>query len=256
MKHPKLNCQALLNSYDTERRPIGERVAKSSLYNMQAHALILDEAIGMSPAKSKKENFEAMEEYFDLQDKDRGLAKRQEVEKALQHLDVEFYAHGAEVGWFYNLEYNGTYGSANKDDNPQVKDDGEMELCTYQPTLRPGSQLPHVWAPHTSTGERISARELISRDKLVLLAMSPTWKKVNTALVDLKIFDSNEGHYEDMKETLRFLCNEKMMESGALLVRPDGIIGYQFPDDSILKEPNFELELETIVRMVLRFEKH
>jgi hypothetical protein len=253
MKHTELNCQALLNSYDIERRPIGERVAKTSLYNMQAHALILDEAIGLSPTKSKEENVEAVEEYFDLQDKDRGLAKRQEVEKALQHLDVEFYAHGAEVGWFYDLEYDGTYGSTNEDENPQVKDDGEMELCTYHPTLRPGSQLPHVWLISTSTGEKMSARELMSRDKLILLTMSPTWKKVKTPLIDVKVLDTSDGDYSDLDGTLKSLRGDEMQESGALLVRPDGIIGYRFPNDIILKEPKFEAELETILRRVLGF---
>ena len=62
LERPNESGERLLDSYDTERRPIGERVAKTSLYNMQAHALVLDQAIGLSPDKSESDNISAMDQ--------------------------------------------------------------------------------------------------------------------------------------------------------------------------------------------------
>ena len=97
IKHPKMDLEKLLDTYDSERRPIGGRVSETSLLNMRAHALVLDQAIGLSPDMSEEDNKVVTEQYFDPSDLDKGAAKREEVNKALEHLDVEFYAHGAEV---------------------------------------------------------------------------------------------------------------------------------------------------------------
>jgi hypothetical protein len=252
LKHQDHDCEMLLNSYDLERRPIGERVAKTSLYNMRAHALILDEAIGLSPAKSEAENVESMAQYFDLKDKENGLAKRQDVDKALQHLDVEFYAHGAEVGWFYDFDYNGTYASTDKAKNAQLKEDGEMELCTYHATTRPGSQLPHLWLIHRAAGERVSTRELVTKDKLTLLAMSPTWKAVEHPLIDIIIIGEHETDFLDSEGRMKDFWNGQMARTGALLVRPDNIIGYRFHDHEIMASPDVQNELQKIVQEVMR----
>lgn len=246
-----MNCQLLLESYDQERRPIGERVAKTSLYNMRAHALILDEAIGLSPTKDEAENMKAMAQYFDLKNQDKGLAKREEVDKALDQLDVEFYAHGAEVGWFYDFEYNGTYGSRSKYDNPQVNAAGEMELCTYYPTDRPGSQLPHAWVHSRASGSRTSTRDLVLRDKLLLLATSSSWRRLEHPLVEVKIFDDAGGEVLDMNRLLKGAHHGNMEQSGALLVRPDAIVGFRFLNDKILGSCNVRDEFQAIVQTVL-----
>ena len=99
LRYPDMEFDRLLLSYDTERRPIGERVGKTSLYNMRSHALVLDHVIGLSPDKSERENVQAMQQYCDLSDTVEGDAKRQLIKEALRVLDVEFCAHGAELEW-------------------------------------------------------------------------------------------------------------------------------------------------------------
>ena len=250
IKHPKRALEGLLDSYDAERRPIGERVAKTSLYNMRAHALVLDEAIGLSPTKSEADNMRAMDEYFDASDKHRGLVKRQEVDKAMEALDVEFYAHGAEVGWFYDFDYKGTYGDpANKDANPQLKPDGEMELCAYHPSIRPGSQLPHTWLIDEGSSKRISSRALMVNDKLVLLGMSASWRKITHPLLEVKI-DGHGGDLLDSKRAWKELWGDAK-NSGALIVRPDTIIAYRFPNDDILQEADLQAKIGSIVETAL-----
>jgi 2-polyprenyl-6-methoxyphenol hydroxylase-like FAD-dependent oxidoreductase len=48
LKNPGLPLDSLLDTYDSERRPIGERIARTSLESMEAHALILDMALGIT----------------------------------------------------------------------------------------------------------------------------------------------------------------------------------------------------------------
>lgn len=55
----------LLTSYGTERRPLGQRVGQSSLHNLRSHALVMDAALGMSPAQSSDENRTAVTAYLD-----------------------------------------------------------------------------------------------------------------------------------------------------------------------------------------------
>lgn len=223
---------------------------------MRAHAMILDEAIGLSPSKSEAENVEAMARYFDLKDRDSGLAKRQQVDKALEHLDVEFYAHGAEVGWFYDFDYIGTYGANAKNQNPQVKQDGDMELCTYYETTRPGSQFAHSWLRHVDNDKRLSSRELASKDTLLLITMSPRWKHLEHPLIKVKILQSHGGYLLDDEGRLKELWQrEGLSDTAALLVRPDNIIAYRFLDDDILTTFDYQSEVQQIIQTVLGFER-
>lgn len=253
IRHPLKDLTILLGTYDLERRPIGNRVSETSLYNMKAHALVLDQAIGLSPEKSEEDNVRAMDQYFDPSDLEQGKAKRREVGKALDVLDVEFYAHGAEVGWFYDLEYDGEYSNitiSREDRNPQVNSDGTMELCTYRPNTKPGSQLPHAWLINTQTSNRISAREVSRKDKFVLLATSNKWKQVSHPWIDTLILDGH-GDLRIDEETWNNGFGD-MPPSGALLVRPDSIIAYRWPDDSMLLESNVDSSIEKILNVVLR----
>jgi hypothetical protein len=254
LKNEGLNLDDLLSTYDLERRPIGERIAKTSLFNMQAHALVLDKAIGLAPDRDEESNIRAMSQYFDQADVEAGAAKRQEVERALKTLDIEFYAHGAEVGWFYDLPYNGNYGFNEAVANPQVKDDGEMELCVYHQTTRPGSQLPHVWVYENGKQRTAkSLRELVCLDKLVLLTTMPGWKVLSIPLVDVVVVsDEVDGSNSRLG---RSIISDELSHTGAVLVRPDAIVAYRFVDDSILRQQNRNEEFNGIVRQVFRMQK-
>ena len=246
-----MDLQSLLDSYDSERRPIGERVAKTSLYNMQPHALVLDQALGLTPENSEEENVMAMRQYFDPTDESQGKAKRQEVQRAMNVLDIEFYAHAVEVGWFYELDYGADYGfDKTQGVNPQLQGDGEMELCVYHPNTRPGSQLPHAWLVE-SDAKQISTRELVPKDRLLLIAMSTPWKSLIHALLQTVVVDGSDGGFKSQDRRWKDICAD-VTDSGALIVRPDNIIAYRFIDDAILHRNELDLEFSQIVETVLR----
>lgn len=251
LRHPEMNFEPLLQSYDGERRPIGERVGRTSLYNMQSHALILDKAIGLSPGNAEAANVRAMQQYFDPTDAKEGQKKRGEVARALKDLDIEFYAHAAEVGWFYDLPYQTCY-KVQSPSNPQLKSDGTMELCEYRPSTRPGGQLPHAWLWNGSTGEQRSTRELSSKGKLLLLAFSPAWKEFKHPLLLQEIICPAERW--QLQEDLLMEQFHDVLNGGALVVRPDRIIAFRFEDNTMLKESNLPELAITIVDRILRLE--
>ncbi|EMC91980.1 hypothetical protein BAUCODRAFT_152326 [Baudoinia panamericana UAMH 10762] len=247
LRHPKQNFDGLLSSYDSERRPLGERVARNALYNMRAHPDVLDRALGVSFEKTPAENWVAMNQYFDADDSEAGKAKRQAVKDALEVLDVEFYAHGTEVGWYYELPY-ARKGSEQAYKSPQLKFNGEMEPCIYHPCALPGHQLPHAWLIQPN-GERKSTRELTRQDQLVLFAMSDAWERFQHDLVHVVLIDGLHGRWR--AEDGSWGEQSKLGPEGAVLVRPDNIVAWRFEDDGVLGEANVQASIEAVIRKVL-----
>ena len=135
-----------------------------------------------------------MQQYFDLSGTVEGDAKRQQVKEALRVLDVEFCAHGVELGWFHDLDYDAEYGAhKRRDRNPQVNKDGEMELYVCRPNTCQGSQLPHAWLVNSKSHQRKSTRELLQADKLLLIASSASWGDLHQRFVaTLIVSDGDE----------------------------------------------------------------
>lgn len=169
----------LLDSYDTERRPIGQRVRDTSLHNLRSHALVMDTALGLSPTNSKEANVQAMDSFLDETDTSAAAqARRTAVDAAQKTLDLEFHALGAEIGWFYpSVDLEGE-GAANRHGG-QLDGDGKLDTLRYFPSTIPGHHLPHVWLERGKGsggggGEtRVSTRDLVRYDGFVLLTSRP-----------------------------------------------------------------------------------
>ncbi|KAK8252883.1 FAD binding domain-containing protein [Phyllosticta capitalensis] len=198
----------LLDSYSTERLPLGRAVGLSSLHNLRAHSLVLDAALGLEPGTDPatvSRNRAAISAYFDpahpAYDE-----KRTAVRKALSVLDREFKAPGTEVGWFYPGvgARMAPAGDMNAGSEPsqqlptplpssvavprdpleggQLDPDGAFRSDVYAPSTLPGHHLPHVWVTRRRPGgekagkekqkeEKSTAlRDLIPLDRLLLIA--------------------------------------------------------------------------------------
>lgn len=239
----------LLRSYDVERRPVGQRVAKTGLANMRAHGDILDRALGITAGNSVEENVAAVDLYFDAIDSASGAARREAVRKAAHEtMDIEFFALGAEAGWFY--DFSDIFDE--KDDawrSPQVRGDGSVEICEYHPCTVPGHQLPHAWVTNASN-ERMSTRHLVKRDRFLLLTESSCWKAVQHDMLDLVILNE-EGGWQDADG--KWAAQREVSPSGAVLVRPDNIVAWRWKDGRMLKdEADPTRRMDEVLRTVLR----
>lgn len=182
----KVNFNALLDTYDQERKPIGQRVRTTSLHNLRAHSLVMDTALGLSAENSDDKNTAAMTSFLDHADTSLGASRRDAVDQAQRVLDGEFHALGAEVGWFYpDLDTEGEGKATNHDG--QLDAEGNLDMLHYHPSTIPGHHLPHVWLERRWGGEtqRVSTRDLVRYDGFVLLTSMPElWRGV---VDDLKV---------------------------------------------------------------------
>ncbi|KAH7155960.1 hypothetical protein EDB81DRAFT_756479 [Dactylonectria macrodidyma] len=143
---------SLLESYDTERRPIGERVGLTSLRNLHMHREVMDTALA------------ALEILFDSTHPENS-SKRQAVKDAAKVLDTEFKAAGSEVGWFYpSADINNEGG---KRQGGQLSEDGTYDQTVYHASTIPGHHLPHCWVE--KQGKRVAIRDLVPLSKMLLL---------------------------------------------------------------------------------------
>jgi 2-polyprenyl-6-methoxyphenol hydroxylase-like FAD-dependent oxidoreductase len=209
----------LLTSYDTERRPLGQRVGQSSLHNLRSHALVMDAALGMKPEHSSDENRAAIMAYFN-QSHPEHAASRSAVEQASKVLDLEFKAPGLELGWFYP----GLGGATEADHASHFLEDGSLVSEMMLPSTVPGHNLPHVWV--YQHGQKLPIRDLIPFNKLLLLADDqPGWSLLKTNLVAIQqviMADAGNSWSEPTGEWARLLDG-----NDAVLLRPDGIIAWR-----------------------------
>lgn len=225
----KLN--ALLDTYDAERRPIGQRVRDVALQNLRALGLVMDHAIGVSPTSPPHENISNMDSFFDMSPSNKlGPLRREGVQRAKETLDKEFHALGAEIGWFYpSVDIDDEGGPTNHDG--QIKGDGEFDLLYYHPSTIPGHHVPHAWLERG--GKRVSTRDLIPNDGFViftsrLAAWSQAVEDEGHGLVTLIGVDdrgdaSNDSSFWKDVEG-KWAAERGVSSSGAVLVRPDGIV--------------------------------
>jgi 2-polyprenyl-6-methoxyphenol hydroxylase-like FAD-dependent oxidoreductase len=216
----KLGEGSLLDTYDEERRPIGERVAKSSLVNMQSHNLIMDKALGISMDTSVAENKRAIQTLFDKSHP--GNARMMaDVQKAQAVLDTEFKAPGAEIGWFYpTADINGE-GRDNLHDGQQ-DEHGNLVTAKYYPSTIPGHHLPHLWL---KKGDAVvSTRSCLCLDGFALFTANPTaWKRVESDMVKIVAMDGQQ--WQDVDGNWDHISG--VGRDGAVLVRPDGIVAWR-----------------------------
>jgi 2-polyprenyl-6-methoxyphenol hydroxylase-like FAD-dependent oxidoreductase len=236
LQNPQANWDGLLNSYEQERRDIGARVARTSLENLRSHGLVLDTAIGISPAHTVEENVAAMKAYFDADSK-HGEPKRAAVRHALDVLDLEFYAHGLEIGWFYpsaDLE-----GEAEQERHAgQVDEEGHFDPRVYHASTLPGHHVPHAWLERD--GSRKSTRDWTGRNGFIVFANDEGWKVLqgNDKVAEIVVIgkDGKVGQWKNVDRSWSGFCG--IGDTGAVVMRPDGIVSWRWKDNEFLRGEN------------------
>jgi len=230
----------------------------------------MDTALGISPENSKEENIKAVDSFFDATDTVEGEARRKAVDSAQRLLDGEFHALGAEIGWFYpDIDVDGE-GEVTRHDG-QVNENGELDTLVYHPSTIPGHHLPHVWLERRHAGagaSLVSTRDLVRYDGFVLFTSRPDrWRQATTAVAGgdekhveihvVGILSPSDG--EESKQaaqpserqpnaieiwtdtTDKWPSLRGVSASGAVLVRPDGIVAWRAMafDDAKHSVPGF-----------------
>lgn len=214
--------EGLLDTFETERKPVATDGADWAMMAFGNHALI-DASVGLTAGAPLEANVAAFEALF--AETMVGAALRAKVGEAINTQRYEFHAHDVELGYSYSvgaLVPDGTTA-------PPRSATGTV----YTPTSRPGHRLPHAWLEKDDI--RVSTHDLAGRNGAFVLitgshgdawahAASVAGKSagvtVNVARVGVD-YDDADGAWAAVGE---------IGDRGAVLVRPDNHVGWRHLD--------------------------
>lgn len=231
---------ALLDTYESERRPAAERNVNWALFTFSNHQLT-GAAIGLVPgdAQRSRTNFEAL-----LADSEDGESRRHRFREVMKMHHTEYQANDLEIGVQYEL------GALVSDGTPLPRRDPTGRH--YVPATRPGARLPHAWLQ--LAGNTVSTQDLVPRDAFVLLtgrADSPWAAAAASAAeafgVRIDVVSICEGgDVQDVRHDWRRI--REVGDDGVLLVRPDQIIAWR----TLQGHADPQGQLHAVFRSVLR----
>jgi 2,4-dichlorophenol 6-monooxygenase len=209
----------LLDTYEAERRPVASRNVNWAMLTFQNH-LVIDAGIGLIPGAPVHVNREAFRILFS--DTKEGITRRHRLNEVIQTQRTEFQAHDLEIGFHYNSAALAPDGT----EPPPFSPMGDV----YTPTTRPGHRLPHCWLARD--GEFFSTLDLVGRGRFVVLCSTAgqAWVEATRTLaaagfsVDVKSIGLG-CDYQDHGGNWAMLRGTD--EAGAIMVRPDGHIGWR-----------------------------
>ncbi|MGQ0699649.1 MAG: FAD-dependent monooxygenase [Panacagrimonas sp.] len=212
---------ALLDSYEQERRPVAARNTKWALFTFMNH-FVTDAGFGLIPGAPPEMNAGAFHTL--LSDSFEGEWARARMHEVLMTQRMEFCAHDMELGFHYEGTAIVPDGSAPVPRAPM----GDI----YTPSTRPGHRLPHAWL--TKGSERVSTHDLCGRGRFVLFAGTQggaVWQEAARAAaercgvaLDVHLIGA-KGHYADAEGAWGKL--KQIFDDGAILVRPDAHVGWR-----------------------------
>jgi hypothetical protein len=96
-------------------------------------------------------------------------------------------------------------------------------ITDYVPSARPGGRAPHVWLERA--GERLSTIDLVGKGFVLLTSpKGQAWTEVAQRL-GIGTFSIGDGALADPER--QWLAAYGLDETGAVLVRPDGYVGWR-----------------------------
>jgi hypothetical protein len=96
-------------------------------------------------------------------------------------------------------------------------------VTDYVPSARPGGRAPHAWLERN--GERLSTIDLLGKGFVLLTgAAGQAWRQAAQRL-DIRAFSIGDGELTDPEE--QWAEAYGLDETGAVLVRPDGYVGWR-----------------------------
>lgn len=214
--------EALLATYEAERRPVDARNVQRSMENGMNHAAV-GEAMGFTQNGSAEANLEGLRRALGDTPADVGHRRRALAGAATQ--SMEFREHLVEYGQAYASQAivdDGTPAPAPLDD-----------VRLYVPGTRPGSPLPHAELEDRD-GNRVPMMSLVRPGRFLLIAAEEgdAWCAAAKELAEVHGFPIREvrigtleGDYRDPRCT--WLKQREIERGGAVLVRPDRYVGWR-----------------------------
>jgi 2,4-dichlorophenol 6-monooxygenase len=208
---------SLLDSYETERRPVNEHYVRHSLQNAGGHAQI-GQHLGLRPGQSETDGWHELAIW--ASDTPAGERRRQAVAQAVAANADDYSQLNVEAGFAYEN------GAIVPDGTPPPPT--HDSLREFTPTARPGHHLPHVWLQ--GPAGRVSSVDLVNPRGFTLLTGDPgleSWQAAADEFVaDVTVVAVGDG--TDLTDpTGEWAQVTGLDPDGAVLVRPDRVVAWR-----------------------------
>ncbi|WP_009476138.1 FAD-dependent monooxygenase [Rhodococcus sp. JVH1] len=212
----------LLNTYSSERQPVGAAGVARALQSRREFAAVSD-ALGYEPGQSVEEGQSRLDELTEPGPV--GDQRRESLRKAIEQTNYQFNAHGVELGYRYKC------GAIVDDALPEDHPSSDPDLY-FRPTTQPGARLPHA---RLGRGTReCSTLDLVEGTRLCLLTGfgGEDWFEAAAAAsaasgieIDVHVIGQHDGFRDLYGE---WASRREVGESGCVLVRPDRHVAWRF----------------------------
>jgi 2,4-dichlorophenol 6-monooxygenase len=223
-------AESLLDTYEEERAPIGKQIVLRANKSIEEFGPIFD-AFGLLDTSDP----ELMRKHMDARKDDTPEAaeQRRKLREAIELKNYEFNAHGVE----FNHRYRSPAVVPDGTPEPEYTRDPELY---YHPTTWPGARLPHVWLGHL--GRKVSSHDLAGKGRFALFTGigGDAWADAAQEITErtgVEIAPWVIGPGRDVVDIYDDWARARETEeAGAVLVRPDGMVGWRshvLPDDPV-----------------------
>jgi 2,4-dichlorophenol 6-monooxygenase len=237
--------EALLDSYDAERAPVGRQIVLRANKSIEQFGPIFD-ALGFTDSEDTAAQIASMRAR--AEDTPEAAEQRIALRKALELKDYEFNAHGVELGQRY------ASGAVVTDGTAEPEYDRDPELY-YHPTTWPGARLPHCWLG--DGGHKISTHDITGKGRFTVLTgiSGQAWAEAAEGAaralgveVDAHVIGPGRRYTDVYDDWARL---REVAESGCVLVRPDAHVGWRAHE--LPADPEKEL-IVALARLLARGE--
>jgi 2,4-dichlorophenol 6-monooxygenase len=232
--------ESILDSYEAERRAVGEINSDWGLFTF-SNSAVINTILGLIPGEREANRFR-FKTLFENTDK--GHSFRAQVARIIESQAIEFCAHGIELGFRYPRGLLLHDGSLPIDRDPLG--------LKYYPTTQPGHRLPHAWI---ETGDSvISTHDLVAKKPgfaLITDSEGDDWaiaarnisKNRGVDVVVAQIGD--QAPYRDYDDRWNGL--KGIQPGGAILVRPDNMVAWRSIYESRLEGKELEVAMDKLL---------
>ena len=218
--------QALLDTLNLERKPVGDAVVRRANDGMAVHRSLWS-ILGLTP-EDRREAIALLESTTA-----EGKEARERLDAALEATDIEFQALGIQMNQMYVDSPATLVKREDTPPNVQGLDTlKEVIISTY-----PGYHLPHVWLAKSGQSPRISSLDLCKHGCFTLLTgvEGQCWREAaeDISAIGVLISVFSIGFHCDYMDIYRDWKRVRGVEEhGCVLVRPDHFVAWRYPTQS------------------------